>query len=248
MPDHTPREAHHSFVHLAPTALPEALADLHRSVAVGDRAVALLDEGRREVSTESHLRRVIEGAGFEVVEWGAQGETTHVVELMACRSLPDRVGPDLSLMICGLNPSPASSDSGVGFHKAGNRFWPAALAAGIVTVDRDPTHALRHHRVGMTDLVKRTTSRASEVSTKEFAAGIERLDALCEWLRPAAVCMVGLSGWRAGVDRKATMGWQAERLGGRPVYVMGSTSGLNAHETVDSLTEHFLAAASPPPD
>ena len=41
-----------------------------------------------------------------------------------------------------------------GFHRAGNRAWPALAAAGLATVDRDPVHLLGHHRIGMTDLVK----------------------------------------------------------------------------------------------
>ncbi len=42
--------------------------------------------------------------------------------------------------------------------------------------------------------------------------------------------MVGLAGWRAAVDRKAVAGVQPEPFGGRPVYVMPSTSGLNAEQ------------------
>ena len=54
------------------------------------------------------------------------------------RSLPDTVGPGMRLLVCGLNPSVYSADAGIGFARPGNRFWPAAIAAGIVTVDRDP--------------------------------------------------------------------------------------------------------------
>ena len=41
----------------------------------------------------------------------------------------------MRLFVCGLNPSVYSADAGVGFARPGNRFWPAALAAGIVTTD-----------------------------------------------------------------------------------------------------------------
>ena len=44
----------------------------------------------------------------------------------------------MRLLVCGLNPSVFSADVGIGFARNGNRYWPAALAAGIVTVDRDP--------------------------------------------------------------------------------------------------------------
>ncbi|MEZ5098207.1 MAG: mismatch-specific DNA-glycosylase, partial [Nocardioides sp.] len=138
-----------------------------------------------------------------------------------------------------------SADLGVGFGRKGNRFWPAALAAGLVTVDRDARHALTHHGIGMTDLVKRATTRASELSDAEYRAGVRRVEWLCRWLRPRAVCMVGMTGWRVAVDPRATAGWQPRELGGAPVYVMPSTSGLNAHAQLPDLTAHLRAAAGP---
>lgn len=150
----------------------------------------------------------------------------------------------MRLLVCGLNPSVRAADAGVGFVTPGNRFWRAALAAGIVTRDREPRHALIAHGVGMTDLVKRATPRADALTSDEYRAGLERLDRLCEWLAPRAVCLVGLAGWRAAVDRKATAGWQERSLGGRPVYVMPSTSGLNAASSLGELTDHLARSLS----
>ena len=85
------------------------------------------------------------------------GEEWIDVEATRARTLPDTVGPGMRLLIVGLNPSVYSADAGVGFARPGNRFWPAALAAGLVTRTHDPFHALRVDGVGMTDLVKRAT-------------------------------------------------------------------------------------------
>jgi TDG/mug DNA glycosylase family protein len=148
----------------------------------------------------------------------------------------------MRLLVCGLNPSIHAADAGVGFVTPGNRFWPAAIAAGLVTRDRDPRHALEAHGIGMTDLVARATVRADELAAEEYRAGLARLDRLCRRWQPGAVCMVGLAGWRAAVDRKAIAGPQERRLGGRPVYVMPSTSGLNAATGLDALTDHLRAA------
>jgi TDG/mug DNA glycosylase family protein len=148
----------------------------------------------------------------------------------------------MRLLVCGLNPSVYSADAGVGFARPGNRFWPAARLAGIVTRDRDPAHALREHGIGMTDVVKRATARADELTTDEYRGGFERLDALCGWLRPAAICFVGLAGWRAAVDRRAVAGPQDRAVGGRPVYLMPSTSGLNARTPPAVLADHLRAA------
>jgi TDG/mug DNA glycosylase family protein len=96
----------------------------------------------------------------------------------------------------------------------------------------------------MTDMVKRATPNAAELSGDEYRSGSERLERLVEWLQPAAVCFVGLAGWRSAVDRKATAGIQERPFGGRPAYVMPSTSGINANSTLEDLTNHMRDALS----
>lgn len=154
----------------------------------------------------------------------------------------------MRILFCGLNPSPASFTSGVAYARPGNRFWPAALAAGVVSVDRDPAHALAHHGVGFTDLVARVTSKASELDASEYVEGLATLEQSVARLEPGVVCFVGLSGWRAAVDKLATAGWQRTDVAGRPVYVMPSTSGLNAHAQLPDLTQHLRTALAGPPD
>ena len=94
----------------------------------------------------------------------------------------------------------------------------------------------------MTDLVKRATPRADELTRDEYRAGLARVERLVQWLQPGAVCFVGLAGWRAAADRRAVAGVQPDGLGGRPVYVMPSTSGLNARTPPSELAEHLRAA------
>jgi TDG/mug DNA glycosylase family protein len=117
-------------------------------------------------------------------------------------------------------------------------------AAGLAAVDRDPDRALSDHGLGMTDLVKRATVAAAELRADEYRAGLARVSRLVDWLRPGAVCFVGLAGWRAAVDRKAVAGVQPEGLAGVPVYVMPSTSGLNAATPLTTLVDHLRAAAA----
>lgn len=213
--------------------LPQQLAVLHREHAVDD----LIDV---ELPDSPRLDLIIEGAGFTKAR-RHQGRR----RLRRLYTLADRVGPDMRVLVVGLNPSPASAESGIGFHRPGNRFWPAVINAGLASVDRDPDHALAHHGMGMTDIVKRTTRRADELSKDEFAAGMQRVEQLVAWLVPTTVLFVGLQGWRAAVDRKAGRGWQDGDLAGRPVYLMPSTSGLNAHDTVDTLTGHVRQSLCP---
>jgi len=191
------------------------------------------------------LDELVVGAGFEVSHFDSRTDGDHVVASLSAirlRSLPDYVSANMRMLICGLNPSLNSADLAVGFGRAGNRFWPAALAAGVVGIDRDPIDALVEHRIGMTDLVKRATPRAASLVKDEYTAGLERLERLCAWLRPRVVCMVGLAGWRAAADRKAVAGWQSRSLGESRVYVMPSTSGLNANSSLADLTAHMVEA------
>jgi TDG/mug DNA glycosylase family protein len=147
----------------------------------------------------------------------------------------------MRLLVCGVNPSIFSADAGIGYARPGNRFWPAALAAGVVRQDRDPVDALARG-VGMTDFVKRPTRTADEVTADEYRRGYGRVERLVEWLQPGAVCFVGLSGWRTVVNPRAVAGVQPEKIGGRPAYVLPSTSGLNARTPLAELADHLLQA------
>lgn len=208
----------------APQALRQ-LALLHRELAVGAEV-----EVRAAGWREDRLALALAGGGFSTRDRRVARRE---------RTLPDYLDAGLAAMLIGLNPSLYAADAGVGFARPGNRFWPAALDAGLVSADRDPLHALVNHRVGFTDLVKRATARADELDEREYKEGFLRISALVEWLAPAVVCFVGLTGYRVAVARRATTGWQPRPLAGSPVYVMPNPSGLNAHATRASLAAHF---------
>jgi TDG/mug DNA glycosylase family protein len=251
-----------SYVHLPRRATPLALHDLHRSLAVGALAEIVVFGGDTELDRypnddfpgrsfsawpEQLLRDVIHGAGFTIEQFttvrSKKGDDVELtVRAERARTLADTVGARMHLLVCGLNPSLYAADVGAGFARPGNRFWPAAIAAGLVSRDRDPMHALTAHGVGMTDLVKRASPRADELTADEYRDGLARIERLAAWLQPAAVCFVGLAGWRAAVDRKATTGVQDRTIGGRPVYVMPNTSGVNASSSLDDLAGHLRAA------
>jgi len=250
--------------HLPAARLPRALAGLHRAVPVGGRLHLSLFRGERAGTYEERspteddfpdrlftwwepdvAEGLVVGAGF-VVEDRALTDRQLVLETRRSRTLPDVVGPGMRLLVCGLNPSLYAADAGVGDARPGHRFWPAALAAGIASVDRDPWHALAHHGTGFTDLVKRATVSAAELTAAEFGEGLERVARLSELLRPGAVAFCGLTGWRLAVDRRATAGWQDRDVGGSPAYVLPNPSGLNAHTTVAEVAGHLRAAAAGP--
>ena len=254
------------YLHLPKRDVPMALAELHRATAVGALVELVCIKGDQEWSTldgddfpgrlfsmwePDHLSDVMTGAGFEVISVKAADDAKrrhgyNMITLRArrIRSLADTVGADMRLLICGLNPSLYAADRGIGFARGSNRFWKAALLAGLVSKTHDPVSALRNDRIGMTDIAKRSTKRADEITIEEFQQGIARVERLVEWLKPRTICFVGLSGWRKAMNPKAQIGTQPETLGGTPVYLMQSTSGANAHATLDDLTAQLKAAAN----
>jgi TDG/mug DNA glycosylase family protein len=231
--------------------LPMVLAGVRRTVEPGDEVSVSI--GMRDYE-EARVRTVVEAAALDLVTLEAgrpvrsgprKGAVPVDLVAIARRALPDHVGPGMRLLCCGLNPSLHAADAGVGYVTGSNRFWPALIAAGLTDRPRDNIHLLTVHHIGMTDIVKRPTPRADELRVAEYREGVERLASLCDWLRPGAVVTVGLAGWRAAVDRTAAVGWQPDGLGAAatPVYVMPSTSGLNARVSVAQLADHLAAAA-----
>jgi TDG/mug DNA glycosylase family protein len=228
-------------------------APLEMTIRAGDGEGPLTDDdfpGRFFASWHTDdLADVVRGAGFDLdgpITVSGTSDEWLTVRARAARTLPDFVGPGMRVLVCGLNPSVVAADAGFGFAGPTNRFWRAAVASGLVAADRArrPLDVLGHDRVGMTDLVKRSTPRAAEVTGADYRAGCARVARLAAWLAPRVVLFVGLAGWRAAVDRGAHPGWQPPPpgFGGAATYVMPSTSGLNAATSLSELARHMGAA------
>lgn len=165
--------------------------------------------------------------------------------------VPDLLGPDIRLLFVGINPGLWTAATQTHFAHPGNRFYPALLKGGVIDRPIDPaagmTDADRAYMtgrgIGISNLVHRATARADELSSEELRAGGADLKALVARVRPRVVAMAGITSWRQAFgDRKATVGEQPERWSDTRVWVVPNPSGLNAHETVDSLA---LAYAEP---
>jgi TDG/mug DNA glycosylase family protein len=247
--------ASNTYLHVPRARLPLALARLHWAMAVGAPLTlsVIAGEGEGDFPGDdfpgrffaywqpAELAAVLTGAGFDVEGTATEGERLWA-EARRARTLPDTVAPGLRALVCGLNPSVVAADAGFGYAGPTNRFWKAAVASGLVTSPRDPLGCVLKDGVGMTDLVKRATPNAAVLRPEEYRAGADRVRRLVEWLQPGLVLFVGLAGWRAAVDRHAVAGLQPEAFGSVPVYVMPSTSGLNAHTTPSELAVHMREA------
>ncbi|WP_395692241.1 mismatch-specific DNA-glycosylase [Nocardioides sp.] len=168
------------------------------------------------------------------------------------REVPDLVGPDLRLLFVGINPGLWTAATQTHFAHPANRFYPALLLAGIITEPVSPSDGmtdddrdrLRARGVGITNLVRRATARASELSAEELRAGGAELVETVRRTRPRVVAVAGITAYRTAFARpKARPGRQEERLADAELWVVPNPSGLNAHETTATLAGAYGAAA-----
>ena len=166
--------------------------------------------------------------------------------------VPDLLGDDVRLLFVGINPGLWTAATQTHFAHPANRFYPALLRAGIITravdpsagmTDEDRDH-LRSRGIGITNLVRRATARASELTDDELREGGRRLEALVAELRPRVVAVAGITAYRAAFAmRRAVPGVQPADLNGSELWVVPNPSGLNAHETIATLAEAYADAA-----
>jgi double-stranded uracil-DNA glycosylase len=184
--------------------------------------------------------------------------TREELEAFRGQEVADLVGPGLKLLFVGINPGLWTAAVQTHFAHPTNRFYPALAAAGITRhgIDRAAgmTDADRAHLVergiGITNLVRRASARASELSREELREGGERLLGFVAEHRPKVVAVAGISAYRdAFGERGAVLGRQPETLesaarwSGAALWVVPNPSGLNAHETVATLASAYAAPA-----
>ena len=166
--------------------------------------------------------------------------------------IPDLVGDDLRLLFVGINPGLWTAAVQTHFAHPANRFYPALLAAGILERRIDPAAGMTPEDrayfvgrgLGITNLVRRASARADELSAPELREGGDRLVRDVAAWQPRVVAVAGITAFRAAFGaRKAVVGRQPEPLSGAELWVVPNPSGLNAHETVASLATAYRAAA-----
>ena len=97
--------------------------------------------------------------------------------------------------------------------------------------------------IGITNIVPTASARAEELSRDELRAGAFALEANVRRWKPRVVAVLGLTAYRqAFAEPKAVQGRQADRLGGVELWVLPNPSGLNAHETIDTLAISYRQA------
>jgi TDG/mug DNA glycosylase family protein len=160
------------------------------------------------------------------------------------RTLKDVAAPGLDVLFCGINPGLWSAATGHHFARPGNRFWPALHRSGFTPRQLRPDEQsdLLSYGLGITNVVRRATAAAAELSPPELAAGGRTLRAKVRRLRPAWLAVLGVGAYRTAFDAPdATIGRQPGLISGVGVWVLPNPSGLNASYQLDRLAMEFAA-------
>ena len=162
-------------------------------------------------------------------------------------TVPDLYGDEIRLVFVGINPGLWTAATQTHFAHPSNRFYPALRRAGIITRDIPPTgmddedrEHLTERGIAITNIVARATARASDLSNAELREGGAALvDRLAAW-QPRVVAVAGVTAYRTAFEVPATTtGRQPADLAGAQLWVVPNPSGLNAHETVESLAAWY---------
>lgn len=157
---------------------------------------------------------------------------------MRQRTLPDLFAPGLEIVSIGINPSLYSVERGFYFARPGNRFWPALNASGLVSPPVEPSREgverLFHtHRIGFTDLAKRATQRAADLTREDYMQGAQLLQEKLAHYAPVIAWFHGVSAYRfflvhtETLRPRITVGLQPERVGATRIFVTPNPSGAN---------------------
>lgn len=166
--------------------------------------------------------------------------------------VPDLLGDDVKLLFVGINPGLWTAATQTHFAHPVNRFYPALHLAGILEQPIDPAAGMndadrervKARGIGITNIVRRATARADELTAEELREGGERLVALVERIQPLVVAIAGITAYRQAFGaRKAVVGRQPQPLAGAQLWVVPNPSGLNAHHTVATLAEAYAEPA-----
>lgn len=180
------------------------------------------------------------------------GFTKEQLESFRDASVPDLVSSGCRLLFVGINPGLWTAATQTHFCHPSNRFYPSLREAGLIDWDLDASIGMTEAQrddflsksMGITNLVNRATVRASELGKEELRSGARRLRELVSRLSPAIVAIAGITAYRDAFDeRNARPGPQQTAIAGCEVWVVPNPSGLNAHETVDTLAASYRDVA-----
>jgi len=157
-------------------------------------------------------------------------------------AIDDLVRPGLRLLLVGINPGRHSGATGFHFGNPQNLLWRALHQSGLTPrlLAPNETEALLALGIGITNFVNRTTQGSNDLRAADYRAGAIELRAKVAALRPRAVAILTVSGYRTGFGPpKAAIGHQPEALEGSDLWVFPNPSPINTRYPLSFLVKCF---------
>ena len=167
-------------------------------------------------------------------------------------SLPDRPPARDGVLLVGINPAPISVTAGHYYQgKLGKRLWRRLEHLGLLA-NAAPGHeddAFVAAGNGLTDVVKRPSRSATEITPDEFARGAEALRAKVRAWAPRLILFTFAQASRAALSKRNVKPGPCEPLEGVPTFLLSGpyASGLESDRVDGELLgalggEHARAA------
>lgn len=156
----------------------------------------------------------------------------------SAQGLPDVLASGLDIVFCGINPGIRAVVSGHHFDGRGNRFWRVMHLAGFTPTLMTPQQdrLMIGLGYGLTTVVDRCTSRASDLATREFLAAADGFTARIRACGPHRLAFLGKAAYAVITGQKQiAWGRQSTRFAGSEAWILPNPSGLNRAFSLDDL-------------
>jgi double-stranded uracil-DNA glycosylase len=161
--------------------------------------------------------------------------------------LLDHLRPRARILFVGINPGVRSATVGHHFAGASNRFWKLLFDSGLI--DEPLTYRedwrLPEWRLGLTNLIGRSSVGIGELSPGEYLAGLGGLERKIRRYQPRTIAFLGVTIYRMLFpdlcgSTLLNLGPTRARLAGAPVFLLPNPSGRNAHYSYDQMLSAFI--------
>ncbi len=154
----------------------------------------------------------------------------------------DILASGLDVVFCGINPALTAQADGYNFSSPTNRFWSAIHLAGFT--DRQLASAeerrLLQYGCGITAVVMRPTSAASEVSAREIQQALSSFETKMRAVAPRMLAFLGKQAISVALGTGAVnWGLQADTVAGAAAWVLPNPSGRNRRFTTAALVAAY---------
>jgi double-stranded uracil-DNA glycosylase len=154
----------------------------------------------------------------------------------------DVLDDKLKAVFCGINRPPSAEAAGHNFSSSSNRFWTVLYRAGFtdVLLQAQDERRLLEYGYGITAVVNRATSKAADVSPREFVEARLEFEPRMQRHAPRALAFLGKRAFAAMMNlTQVEWGLQPTRFAGSTTWILPNPSGLNRSFTLDALVRTY---------